>query len=73
MNDLNRWFPRRGQCQICGVPGMDARHRILDAIREYVAAGETVIEVAEELGLPVEAVHAALVSTSNYESGRIRG
>jgi uncharacterized protein (DUF433 family) len=42
---------------------MDARHRVLDAIGEHVAAGESIEEVAEELDLPVEAVHAALAAT----------
>ena len=58
--ELDRWFPPRGPCGICGGP--DARHRILDAIREHVAAGETAEEVAEELDVPLEAVHAALVA-----------
>jgi hypothetical protein len=44
---------------------MDARHRILDAIAEHVAAGETVEEVAEELAVPVEAVHVALPAPRN--------
>lgn len=55
---IDQWFPPRGPCGICGGP--DARHRILDAIRDYVAAGETPENVAEELCLPVEAVHVAL-------------
>ena len=58
--DLDRYLPPRGQCLICGVPGMDARHRIMDAVIEQVAAGDTPEEVADELNLPVEAVLAVL-------------
>ena len=39
---------------------MDARHRIIDAITEQVAAGETPQDVADELNLPLEAAQAAL-------------
>lgn len=64
MTEFDRWFPPRGQCQICGVPGMDARHRILDAISEHYAAGETPKEIARELAVPVKAVRAALRITA---------
>lgn len=56
--DLDRWLPPQGPCLICGVPGMDARHRIIDAISDAVRAsyGET----AAEFGVPVEAVKAVM-------------
>ena len=62
MTELDRWLPPRGPCLVCGVPGMDARHRIIDAIREQVTAGEAPEDVASELELPIEAVHAALAA-----------
>ena len=58
--ELDRWFPPRGQCLICGVPGMDQRHRVLDAVVEQVAAGEAPGDVAEDMGLSVEAVNVAV-------------
>ena len=57
---LDRWLPPRGQCLICGVPGMDARHRIIDAIVDAVEAGEAPEDVAADLDLDVEAIYAAL-------------
>jgi hypothetical protein len=57
---LAKWFPPLGQCLICGVPGVDQRHRVLDAILDMVAGGETVEDVAEEMGRSVEAVAAAV-------------
>jgi hypothetical protein len=59
-SDLDRWLPPRGPCLICGVPGEDARHRVMDAIAEQAAAGETAEDIATELALPVEAVLAVL-------------
>ena len=58
--ELDRWFPPRGQCLICGVPGVDQRHRVLDAVVEQVAAGEDPAEVGVEMGLPLEAVRVAV-------------
>jgi hypothetical protein len=58
--ELDRWLPPRGPCLVCGVPGMDARHRIIDAITEQAAAGDPAEDIATELGLPVEAVQAVL-------------
>lgn len=61
MSDLeliDRHIPRRGQCGICGVPGMDARHRILDSIAGQVAAGDPIEAVAEDYDYPAEVVAA---------------
>jgi hypothetical protein len=60
--ELDRWLPPRGPCLVCGVPGMDARHRVIDAIRDYATAGESASVIAAELALPVEAVLAVLRS-----------
>jgi len=58
--ELDRWFPPLGPCLICGVPGVDQRHRVLDAITEQVAAGEAPEDVAEDMGVPLEAVNVAV-------------
>ena len=53
---LDRFVPPRGQCGICGVPGIDARHRIIDTVEEHAQAGELGDEIAAELGLQPETV-----------------
>jgi hypothetical protein len=58
--ELDYWFPSRGPCLVCGVPGADARHRVLDAIIEHASLGETAQEIARELDLPPEAVEVAI-------------
>jgi hypothetical protein len=45
-----------GPCLICGVPGADQRHRVLDAIVDMVQAGEDPESVADDYGVPVEFV-----------------
>jgi hypothetical protein len=55
---LDRFFPRLGVCWFCGTA--DQRHRVLDAIVEHSAAGESVEDIAGELNLSVEAVRVAL-------------
>jgi len=62
--DIDRWFPPHGPCLICGIPGADARHRVIDAIVEHTLAGETAEEIARELEVPVEGVRA-VVDTRN--------
>jgi hypothetical protein len=42
-----------GPCLICGVPGADHRHRVLDSIAEYVQAGESRESVADDYRVPV--------------------
>jgi Holliday junction resolvase RusA-like endonuclease len=58
--DLDAHFPRRGPCLICGVPGEDARHRVVDAIADRVLAGDDEQSVADDHGVTVEAVHVAV-------------
>ena len=58
--DLDRLLPPRGPCLICGVPGMDARHRTIDAITDAAGAGETAEDIAAELSLPPGTVQAVL-------------
>lgn len=53
---LDEYFPRIGPCGLCGVPGLDQRHRVIDAIAGRLAAGEGLEEAADDYGLTVEAV-----------------
>lgn len=56
MTFLDLHFPRRGQCLLCGVPGVDQRHRVVDGIRERLCTGDDEEMVARDYGLSVEAV-----------------
>ena len=58
MSDLDRYFPKQGPCAFC-CGQQDARHRVIYAIRERVAAGESREDVAEDYGVSVDAVNAA--------------
>lgn len=58
--DIDRYFPPLGQCLICNTPGLDQRHRVIDAIADAVAAGEGEEDVAADMGVSVEAVGAAV-------------
>lgn len=55
---LDAYFPRLGPCGICGTPGLDQRHRVVDAIAGMLEAGEDAADVADEYGLSLDAVHA---------------
>src|ERR1019366_9382169 len=33
---IDHWFPRLGPCGICGTPGADQRHRVIEAIADAV-------------------------------------
>jgi hypothetical protein len=55
---INAAYPKRGQCQICGVPGEDQRHRILDAIKSRLIAGDDAGDVALDHGTTVDVVEA---------------
>lgn len=43
-------MPWRGSCGLCGGP--DARHRVLDALQDYVHGGTSVADLAELYDLP---------------------
>lgn len=58
--DVDAYFPKRGPCLICGVPGMDQRHRVVDAITERVFAGDPVEMLAADYDISERAVTAAL-------------
>jgi hypothetical protein len=55
---LDAYFPRAGFCGICGVPGLWSRHRVVDSIAGHLAAGECEGDVAEEMGVSLDAVMA---------------
>ena len=57
---IDQWLPRRGQCQLCGVPGADQRHRVIEAIADMVNAGEDEEAVAADYDVPVDAVRACV-------------
>jgi hypothetical protein len=54
---IDRLYPKRGQCEICGEPGVDQRHRVLDAIAER-SLSESVKWLAADFGVSVELVEA---------------
>jgi len=70
---LDRHLPSRGQCGICGIPGLDARHRVIDAVEGQVKAGDDPAEVAAELDLGLFAVHAILDWCRQNPDQRKRG
>lgn len=51
---LDRWFPPRGPCGMCGHE--DARHRLWDAILGRLDAGEPAPDVAQDYDVPLIAV-----------------
>lgn len=56
---LDAFFPKLGPCGICSTPGLDQRHRVVDAIAERLEADEDYPEdVAGEFGVTPEAVEA---------------
>lgn len=65
--ELDRYFPKQGPCAFCADGdgpdevscSMDARHRIIDAIRQRVALGEPRERVAEDYGVTLDAVRVA--------------
>ena len=52
---LDKHLPPRGPCAFCGGP--DARHRIVDAIRGRVKAGDSTHSVARDYDLTVAVVN----------------
>lgn len=70
--DLTTYFARCGPCLCCstpGVPARDARHRDIDRVVGRVLEDEADPEsVADDYGLPVEAVFAALAWATHPES-----
>jgi hypothetical protein len=63
---LDVYFPRLGSCGLCGTPGLDQRHRVVDAIAGRLAAGEDPVEVAADYGLALDAVQAVLAWSARW-------
>ena len=47
-------LPQRGACPLCGL---DARHRLIDAIRDAANDQERVEDLARDYGLPIAFVY----------------
>ena len=54
-------WPPRGPCLLCGVPGLDARHRVMDAVAGLVLAGDAAETIAEDYGVSMLAIAVALL------------
>ena len=52
--DIDAAVPYSGPCGLCG--GIEARHRVLDTIVEWVRAGEPVTDVAWDYLKPLAVV-----------------
>lgn len=55
---LDAFFVQSGPCGLCGVEGLGARHRVVDAIAGALAAGEDPETAAWDYNLPPGAVEA---------------
>ena len=66
---VDQWFRRLGPCLLCGTPGVDQRHRVIEAIADAVKAGDGEEDVAEDYGVPVEAVAACLEWVREHPDG----
>lgn len=66
---IDRWFKRLGPCLVCGTPGADQRHRVIEAIADAVNAGDGEEDVAADYGVPVEAVRACVQWAREHPDG----
>jgi hypothetical protein len=55
---LDDYFPPRGPCAFCGHT--DARHRLFDALRGAVAAGDPPDDVARAWDVPLDGLRLIL-------------
>ena len=55
---LDAHFPKLGPCGLCAVPGLDQRHRVVDAIAAGLSAGESADDLAVDYGVKPDAVDA---------------
>ena len=68
LTPLTRWFPLCGPCLLCGH--QDKRHRLWDCIIERNEAGESIEELAEDYGLPAEAIREVIELRPYAEEGQ---
>jgi hypothetical protein len=54
--DVDAVLPYRGECGFCGAH--DARHRVLDAIKERWRAGEPIGSIADDYTYPATVIVA---------------
>ncbi len=66
---IDRWFPRLGPCLICGTPGADQRHRVIEAIADAVNAGDGEEDLAFDYDVPVEAVRECVRWATEHPDG----
>jgi hypothetical protein len=59
-------FGLSNQCQLCGVPGLPQRHRVVDAIAGQLEAGECETDIMAELGVSLDAVMAVTAWASRW-------
>jgi len=55
---LDAQFPHYGACELCGVPGLGARHRVIDAVAAQLEAGGIWEEISAEMDVTREAIEA---------------
>ena len=66
---IDQWFPRLGPCLICGTPGADQRHRVIEAIADAWNAGEGEEDLAFDYDVPVEAVRECVRWAAEHPDG----
>ncbi len=62
--DVDAHWLSRGPCLVCAVPGVDARHRVMDAVVDAVRAGDDAESVAENYGVTTRAVEVAVAAAT---------
>lgn len=63
---LDEFFPHHGPCLLCCVPGLGARHRVIDGIAGMLEAGEDPDVTADEHGVSREAVDAVMAWSQRW-------
>lgn len=62
---VDYWIPRRGPCAVCEGKPKDARHKILDDIRQAYREGMKPAQIAVESKYPLDVV-LAVIRISSY-------
>jgi hypothetical protein len=64
--ELDKYFPLKGTCFHCG---RDARHWLTDKIHERFTEGESVVALAADYRVPVQAIELVLRQNSTKPLG----
>lgn len=64
--ELDKYFPLKGTCFHCG---RDARHWLTDEIHERFTEGDSVVLLAVDYQVPVQAIELVLRQYSNKPLG----